>query len=197
MDPANKSAGFDMGRPSANIVTISHQHPHHSHAAGVRGEPIIIDGPGEYEIEGIQLFGILSPLLSESSDTNGEPPLRNTAYIVEADGLQVAHLGGGCTPPSTEEAELLSNLDILIIPIDGDKTVEPTQAARTVRDLEPKIVIPISYPGPRASGAQAQTLKAFLDATGLSPEEAQSKLSIQPRQIGEQQSVVLLEASRI
>ena len=192
MDPASKSAGFDMGRPTADIVTISRQHPHHAHAAGVRGQPIVIDGPGEYEIEGVQLFGLSSPLPAQ----NGEAPERNTAFLVEADGLHVAHLGGGCTPPSAEEAELLSNLDILIVPIDGDEAVEPVQAARTVRDLEPKIAIPVSYPGPQARGEASDALKAFLDAMGLSAEESQPKLSIRTRQLGDEQRIVLLIASR-
>ncbi len=192
MDPASKSAGFDMGRPSADIVTISRQHPHHAHAAGVRGQPIVIDGPGEYEIEGVQLFGLASPLPAQ----DGEAPERNIAFLVEADGLQIAHLGGGCAPPSAEEAELLSNLDILIVPIDGDEAVDPVQAARTVRTLEPKIAIPVSYPGPQAHGQQSEVLKAFLDATGLSAEESQPKLSVRARQLGDEQRIVLLDATR-
>jgi L-ascorbate metabolism protein UlaG (beta-lactamase superfamily) len=191
MDPASKDAGFDMGRPTANIVTISRHHPHHAHAAGVRGQPVIIDGPGEYEIEGVQLFGLPSPIPPQ----NGGSPERNTAYLVEAEGLLVAHLGGGCAPPSASEAELLSNVDILIVPIDGDEAIEPTQAARTVRDLEPTIVIPVSYPGPSAKGKDS-ALQAFLDATGLSAGEPEQKLSVRSRQLGENQRIVLLEASR-
>ena len=191
MDPAHKSAGFDMGRPTADIVTISRHHPHHDHAAGVRGQPIVIDGPGEYEIEGVQLFGLASPLPAE----NGHGPERNTAFLLEADDLHVAHLGGGCAPPSAEDAELLSNVDILIVAIDGEEAADPATAARTVRDLEPMITIPVSYPGPKAGGEQT-ALRAFLDASGLSAEDPQPKLSLRPRQLGEQQRIVLLEASK-
>jgi L-ascorbate metabolism protein UlaG (beta-lactamase superfamily) len=191
MDPASKSAGFDMGRPTADIVTISRQHPHHAHAAGVRGQPVIIDGPGEYEIEGVQLFGLPSPIPAK----NGGSPERNTAYLVEAEGLHIAHLGSGCATPSASEAELLSNVDILIVPIDGEEGIDPAQAARTVRDLEPSIVIPVSYPGPAETG-KGSALQAFLDATGLSAEEPQPKLSVRSRQLGEGQRIVLLEASR-
>ncbi len=196
MDPADKSAGFDMGRPSADIVTVSRHHPHHDHVAGVRGQPIVIDGPGEYEIRGVQLFGLPSPLPPEQADQADAPPERNTAFLVEAEGLHIAHLGGGCVPPRAEEAELLSNIDILIVAIDGDEAVEPGAAARTVRDLEPTIVIPVSYPGPNDRD-KASALGAFLEASGLTAEEAQPKLSIQARTLGEQQRVVLLEAQRV
>lgn len=193
MDPASREAGFDMGRPGADIVTISRHHERHGHAAGVRGQPIIIDGPGEYEIEGVQLFGLPSPLARTGDDAASE---RNTAYIVEAEGLHVAHLGSGCTPPREDGGGLFSNIDILIVPIGGDESVAPERAARTVRDLEPTIVIPVSYEGPSASGEQPAALRAFLDATGLSGGEPLPRLSIRPRQLGEEQRVVLLEASR-
>ena len=80
--------------------------------------------------------------------------------------------------------------------IGGAEHSEPAVAARTVRDLEPKIVIPVSYEGPSAAGEQPAALRAFLDATGLSGGEPQPRLSIRPRQLGEEQRVVLLEASR-
>ena len=195
MDPADKSAGFDMGRPAADIVTVSRHHPHHDYAAGVRGQPIVIDGPGEYEIRGVQLFGLPSPLPPGQAEQVEGAPARNTAFLLEAEGLHVAHLGGGCTPPSGEEAELLSNVDILIVAIDGDEAVEPEAAARTVRSLEPKIVIPVSYPGPNGHDKKS-ALGAFLEATGLTAGDPQRKLSIQARGLGEEQRVVLLQTQR-
>ena len=79
MDPADRSAGFTMGRPSAGIVTVGRRgHPHHSHSAGVRGGPVVLDGPGEYEIAGVQVFGVPGRLPA----AEGEPPeaSRNTAF---------------------------------------------------------------------------------------------------------------------
>lgn len=192
MDPTDKSAGFDMGRPTADIVTVSRHHPHHDYVAGVRGQPVVIDGPGEYEISGVQLFGLPSALPPSDADGDEATPGRNTAFLLEAEGLHVAHLGSGCVLPKAEEAELLSNVDILIVAIDGDEAVEPEAAARTVRDLEPRIVIPVSYPGPDGR-AKESALGAFLEASGLTAEEPLPKLTIQARALGEQQRVVLLE----
>lgn len=196
MDPANRSAGFDMGRPTADIVTVSRHHPHHDHSGGVRGQPVVIDGPGEYEISGVQVFGIANPL--PAADDESAPPdpaaRRNTAFLVEAEGLHLAHLGSGCQPPAAD-AELLSNVDILILAISGEEHTEPAVAARTVRDLEPKIVIPVGHAGQNGREKQSP-LGAFLEATGLSVEDPQARLSIQRRGLGEQQRVVLLEASR-
>ena len=196
MDPADRSAGFDMGRPTADIVTVSRHHPHHDHSPGVRGQPIVIDGPGEYEISGVQVFGIASPLpAADDAEATPDPAARrNTAFLVEAEGMHVAHLGSGCTPPAAD-AELLSNVDILILAISGEEHAEPAVAARTVRDLEPKIVIPVGYGGQDGDAKQGP-LGAFLEATGLTVEDPQARLSIQRRGLGEQQRVVLLEPSR-
>ena len=195
MDPAAREAGFDMGRPSADIVTISRRDPRHAHAAGVRGQPIVIDGPGEYEIEGVQLFGLPGPPPDAAEDGEGDPPGRSTAYVVEADGLRLAHSGGGGAPPDAEDAALFSSLDILLIPIGGEDAA-PERAARTVRDLEPTIVIPIGYPGPQAQGEGGAALRAFLDAAGLAPGDPLPKLSVRPRQVGEERRAVLLLPSR-
>ena len=47
MEPAARSEGVEMGRPAAAIVTVSHDHPAHAHAAGVRGDPVVLRRPGD------------------------------------------------------------------------------------------------------------------------------------------------------
>lgn len=198
MDPADRSAGFDMGRPTAQVVTISHQHPFHDHAAGVRGKPLVIDGPGEYEILGVQLLGVGAPMPARE----GAPALRNTTFVLEAEGLHVAHLGGVAVPPTADEAELLASIDILVIPV-GCDGVDPVDAARTVRELEPMITIPVAYPD-AAGGAKAGKQKAapkdpltiFIESIGLDAEEPTAKLSVQRRSLGEQRRLILLEPAR-
>lgn len=187
LDPYERSAGLDMGRPNADIVTVSHQDSRHNYVAGVRGQPLVIEGPGEYEIQGVQIVGIATALRPA---TEGERPARNTSYVVEAEGLHVAHLGGIGLPPTAEQAEPLSNADVLVLPIDGAGGFGPEEAARTVRALEPAIVIPIGYQPGEAGEA---SLQAFLKAMGLEPEAPQPKFTIQGRAGLETQRIVLLE----
>ena len=149
MDPCDKSSGFDMGRPAADIVTISNSDPHHSHLRGLRGDPIVVDGPGEYETKGVQLTGIATYL---SAPAAGAKPERNTAFLVESEELRLAHLGGLGTQLTTEQAEQLSNIDILVLPIGGGTTLDAEEATRIVRTLEPKVAIPVHYPAAGATG---------------------------------------------
>lgn len=183
MDPYQREGSLDMGRPNADIVTISHDDPRHSHVAGVRGQPLVITAPGEYEVQGVLIMGL------QTSPRGDDAAARNTAYLVEAEGMHVAQLGAAGAP--TSAAELLSNVDILLLPI-GEDGLDPDTAARTVRDLEPRITIPVGYDA-AASGGDAR-LKAFLSAVGIQAEEAVARFSIQGHGANEAQRVVLLEA---
>ncbi len=186
MDPYERSGGLDMGRPTADIVTVSHDDPKHNHLPGVKGQPLVIDGPGEYEVQGVQILGVATSLRpSEEGATAG----RNVVYLLEAEGLHVAHLGGLGAQLTAAEAEPLTNADILILPI-AEGTLEPEQAARTVRMLEPAITIPVGY---RTDGDQDPRLKAFLAAVGIEPEAPVAKLTVQGRGLGDSQRIVLLE----
>jgi L-ascorbate metabolism protein UlaG (beta-lactamase superfamily) len=191
MDPTDRSAGNDMGRPPGEIVTISHHHPHHDHVAGVKGDVMVIDGPGEYEISGIHIEGLRAAL----RPVEGADPaaLRSTIFIYESEELRLAHLGGLGAPPTAALAEHLSDLDVLFIPIDCAQALPADQAARTARALEPRIVIPIAYDPPARGMAPA--LQAFVQQLGLTPEEPVSRLTLNRRAVGgESTRIVLLES---
>ena len=189
MDPCDKAAGFDMGRPTADIVTISNDDPHHSNRRGVRGQPLEIDGPGEYEVGGVQITGVATYL---EPPAEGKPARRNTAYVVEGEELRLAHLGGLGAPLTTEQVEQLSNVDILVVPIGAGGAFDAEQAARTVRTLEPKVVIPVHYAGGGDAGDDGP-LRQFITAAGVEPEQAEHRLTIQRRGLGETLRIVLLE----
>ena len=200
MEPAARSAGVDMGRPNADIVTVSHDHPSHAHVAGVRGEPVVLTRPGEYEIQGMQLLGVathLAPAADAAGEAteNGAPAIRggrNVVFVLEAEQLRVAHLGGMGTPPTSEESEQLSGVDVLVVPVGGEGALKTAAAARLTRQLEPRVVIPVCYERD-ASGDSAE-LAAYLGALGLEAEAPVARLSLQRRGLTDTTRVLLLES---
>ncbi len=56
-DPYDKSVGLTLPKVRADIVTISHDQPGHNAADRVQGEPKVLRGPGEYEINNIFITG--------------------------------------------------------------------------------------------------------------------------------------------
>jgi L-ascorbate metabolism protein UlaG (beta-lactamase superfamily) len=187
MDPTDKSAGIDMIRPAGVIVTISRHHPHHDYVKGVKGSPFIVDGPGEYEILGVQFAAIRAFWPAEEDET----PEATTLYIGHAEDMRFSHLGGLGQPPTPEQAQELADADVLIIPIALPGGLDPEAAAKVARALEPKIVIPVGYKP--ANSGHSDELKAFLEGMGSDPEEPVSRFTVQRRNVGDGRRVVLLE----
>ena len=88
-DPYDGSIGYSLGKPKANIVTSSHNHPGHSFVAGIGGEPRVVRGPGEYEIANVFITGISTFHDAEKGNKWG----KNTVYLIEMDEITVCHLG--------------------------------------------------------------------------------------------------------
>lgn len=140
-DPYSPASGYSLGKQNARIITVSHQHPEHSYISGVGGEPRLIRGPGEYEIGGVMILGLSTFHDGEKGKTRG----KNTVYLIEIDELSVCHLGDLGHVLTAELAEELGNIDILLVPVGGVNTINASAAAEVVRQLEPKIVIPMHY----------------------------------------------------
>ncbi|MCA9848196.1 MAG: MBL fold metallo-hydrolase [Dehalococcoidia bacterium] len=189
MDPYDKSAGGTLGRPDAHIITVSHDDPMRNGIAQVapaEGDPMVLTGPGEYEIRGVIIEGVRSSLRGD-----GEPvDLRSTLWLFEAEDIRVAHLGGMGAAPSGAAMDVLSVADIVFVPIGLPDTLQGADAAKAVRAMEPSIVIPIGY-----DPADEAALKAFVSAMAATPEEPVSRFTVNKRDVADDtKRLVLLEA---
>ena len=186
-DPLPDSIGLHMGETSALAVTVSNQHQNHSYWQGVDGNPKVLRGPGEYELSGIYITGIMS-LWSE-----GDPEdKRNTIYLFEMENLRLCHLGDVSNVLSTGQVEDLTPVDILFVPAGGSCTVEIPQALEMIQRLEPRIVIPMHYglPGLRVDLGNLDT---FLREMGLRDLQPQARLNISASTLPPEMRVVILE----
>ena len=171
-DPYSPSLGYSLGKPTARIVTVSHQHPGHSYVQGIGGEPRVITGPGEYEISGILIIGIATFHDAEGGGKRG----RNTIYLMEVDEVSVCHLGDLGHVLTAEQAEELGNVDILLLPVGGVSTINAPAAAEVVRRLEPKVVIPMHYKT-QALSWELEPVGRFLKEIGVKEVNSHPKLS--------------------
>jgi len=140
-DPYAPDLGYSLGKRSADIVTISHQHPGHSYFEGIDGEPKRVAGPGEYEISGILVIGMATFHDGEGGGRRG----KNTLYIMDVDEISVCHLGDLGHVLTTERSEGVDEVDVLMVPVGGVSTIDATVAAEVVRQLTPKVVVPMHY----------------------------------------------------
>jgi len=174
-DPYPTDMGYTMGKQEARIVTVSHQHPSHSFIEGIGGEPHVVARPGEYEIGGVLIMGIATFHDAAAGKTRG----KNTVYHMEIDGISVCHLGDLGHKLSDEQAEEIDDVDVLLIPVGGVSTIDAALAAQIVRQIVPKIVIPMHYKTP-AINRELAPVSAFLKEMGIDNIEAKPKLSVTP-----------------
>ncbi len=140
-DPFDDSIGYQKGKLSANIVTVSHDHPGHNFTSGIEGNPKLITGPGEYEIGGIFIYGVST----FHDNTKGEERGKNTIYLIEIDDVKVCHLGDLGHIPTATQLDEISDIDVLLIPIGGNSTINAATAIELVNIMTPNIVIPMHY----------------------------------------------------
>jgi len=171
-DPYPPSLGYSLGKPTARIVTVSHQHPGHSYVQGVGGEPKPVSGPGEYEISGVLIIGIATFHDRERGRRRG----KNTVYLIEVDNLAVCHLGDLGHVLTSEQVEELGDVDVLLLPVGGVSTINAPMAAEVVRQLEPKVVVPMHYKT-EALNWELEPVERFLKEIGMERVVSQPKLS--------------------
>jgi L-ascorbate metabolism protein UlaG (beta-lactamase superfamily) len=172
-DPYSPGLGYSLGKPNARIVTVSHQHSGHSYVQGISGEPRLVTGPGEYEIGSVLIIGIATFHDEEKGSNRG----KNTVYLMEVGEISVCHLGDLGHMLTAEQMEELGNVDILLIPVGGVSTINAPIAAEIVRQLEPKVVIPMHYQT-EVLNRELEPVERFLKEIGVEGVTPQPKLSL-------------------
>lgn len=192
-DPYDKSVGLASPKVRADIVTISHDQPGHSSVDRVQGEMKVLRGPGEYELNSVFITGATTYHHKNSPNATE----RNVIFFFQFGDLTVGHLGDlGEVPTQAEIEELnLGEVDILLVPIGGGATLDPTRAVEVIGLFEPKIVIPMHYRHPGLAPELAATLEPidkFLKEFGATAPEPQEMLKVSKSGLPEETQVVIL-----
>ena len=187
-DPYSPDLGYSLGKPTARIVTVSHQHSGHSYVQGIGGEPRLVTGPGEYEIGGVLIMGVATFHDGEKGKKRG----KNTVYVMEVGEISVCHLGDLGHVLTAEQVEELDNVDVLLLPVGGVSTIDASMAVEVVRQLDPKIVIPMHYKT-EALSWELESVEKFLKEMGAEQVDSQHKLSLTKSNLPITMQVFLLE----
>ena len=190
--------GADWGYPpvasTASVVTISNDHPHHAGLSGVDGRPRVLRGPGEYEIGGALIWGVRT--VHRKNDS--APISKNTAFIIQLEELTFCHLGDLADAPlSPEELTRIKDADVLLVPVGGNCTINATQAAAVVAQVEPKLIVPMHYATEETRGfVPLDEIERFCKELGATEAAPRARLSVTPSSLPSEPTVVLLEKSR-
>lgn len=196
-DPYQKSIGLTLPKIKADIVTSSHDRPGHNAIDRITGDPKIITGPGEYEVSNIFVTGATTYHRVKAD----QPREQNVVFFFEFNGFTIGHLGDlGEVPKQREIDELnLGEVDVLMVPVGGVNTLDPTRAVEVIGMLEPRLVIPMHYQQNGLSKqlhAELEPLDKFLKEFGVSTPEPIDMLKVVKSSLPEETEVVLLTVSQ-
>ncbi len=198
-DPYDRSVGADIGRPTAHIATVSHDHGDHANIAAVkpmRERLFVIDGPGEYEVGGVMITGVRTFHDNQKGAERGS----NTVYVIHMDDVVFCHLGDLGHDLTTHQLDEIGNVDVLFIPVGGDETIGPAEAVSVISQIEPRIVIPMHYAASeqRSFTSDLAPIDKFAHEVGLKEIVPEEKLNVTQANLpaeGEQTRFVIMKAS--
>jgi len=117
---------------------------------------------------------------------------KNTVYLMEVDEVSVCHLGDLGHVLTTEQVAELDNVDVLLLPVGGVSTIDAPLAAEVVRQLEPKVVVPMHYKT-EALDRELEPVGRFLKEMGVKEVNSQPKLSFTKPSLPATMQVFLLD----
>ena len=189
-DPFTAKSGLGDPKIKGDVVTISHLNNGASRydASNVNGYTQLLDGPGEYEIGGVFITGIPSPRKTAEEK-------RNTIYVYNYNGLNVAHVGELDKVPTQTQIDKLGAVNILLLPVGGNDVLTSSQASELISMIEPSIVVPMMY-SEKGLKYEYEPVDKFVAEMGITEVNVEASLKITNSSLPEETQFVFLEPKR-
>lgn len=140
-DPYDAHVGYPMREVKCDVVTVSHSHGDHNCTDKVKGSALIIDRAGVTRVDdNVTVTAI--PCWHDNAQ--GAKRGSNLIFIIDADGLRIAHFGDLGEWDESLAAQL-QDIDIALLPVGGFYTLSPERAAQLVTRIQPRLLIPMHY----------------------------------------------------
>jgi L-ascorbate metabolism protein UlaG (beta-lactamase superfamily) len=149
IDPVSANVGYKVAPiEGVDAVAITHEHSDHNNLALAPGGPKVLRGlaGGEWAkidetIKGarIRTAGVYH------DNAQGSTRGKNAVFVIEANGLRIVHLGDLGHLLSPQQVTAIGPVDVLIIPVGGNYTIDPASATQVADSLKPSVVIPMHY----------------------------------------------------
>jgi len=177
IDPYENTTGLRFPRTlEGQVVAVTHNEEDANNTASVSGDPFIINMPGEYEVKGVFVYGIAAD--------------DQTIYRIEAEGINIAHLGALKRELTDAELQQLGDIDILMVPVGGGRVMSPSVAAEVIGSIEPRVVIPMSHGIPNVKEKLA-TVDEFCKAFGVCRRESSNKYKVTRKDLPEDDMLIM------
>lgn len=141
-DPFDAACGYPLTETQADAVLVSHGHHDHSAVETISGNPRIIREAGTYTLEsGVTVTAI--PAFHD--EVQGAKRGSTLLFLLEAEGLRIAHLGDLGHLLTAEQRKALAPVDVLMLPVGGFYTIDAATAQEVAESLRARVIVPMHY----------------------------------------------------
>ena len=187
IDPWDKKTFGTMSRPKAHLILHSRSGDPLSSgndqvAPAGNQTPIVFDRPGEYEISGVQVEGYKTSESTVKTEADSEPiqaVAGGTSWLIKLEGISIGILSGLKHALPTTGKGLFTNADVVLCPIGLAEAIPQEIMVKTVREINPSVVIPYGY-----DSEEDENLTAFVGAFGSSVSDPVDSLTIAGKDVG-------------
>ncbi len=153
------SVAYTPIREKVDAVTISHAHGDHRHVpAGLGQETLVIRDKINASVKGINIKSVDSFHDSAGGRERGS----NSIFIFDVDGIRVVHFGDLGHMLDDKQLKELGNVDVALLPVGGNFTIDANAANEVIKKLKPKIVIPMHFKTDKV-GLDIDSVDIFLE----------------------------------
>jgi L-ascorbate metabolism protein UlaG (beta-lactamase superfamily) len=128
-----------------DIVLTSHDHDDHNNTKDIKGTFKHFNKEGVYKEKGLTIEAF--PCYHDQSE--GKERGNNLLFMIEVDGLRLAHMGDLGHTLAQETVKKMGRVDIVLLPVGGFYTIGPDEAGMVMNDIKPKFTIPMHYKTPK------------------------------------------------
>lgn len=168
INPYKDGKGLKLPELKGEIVVVTGTQEGNDNVEAVKGDPKVVDWPGEYEISGVVLTATPSP--------NGEGFL----FTMVGEAARICYLENVGKKLEEDFVDTIGDVDILILPVGGENGMDAETAHSIAETIEPRCVIPMNY-DVEGSNAGLSGVDAFLKLIGAANAQPQEKFSIARR----------------
>lgn len=189
--------GFQTPGFAPDIVTMNNSHESHYTESPEPGIRHVLRGwsPGvgkgmarhNIRIRDMKVFNVPTNI-GEYGDPKGNG---NSIFVFEISNLCIAHLGHLHHVLTREQLLRLGRVDILFVPVDGGMTITHPQAIAVIKQIEPRLVLPMHFGFMGAPDLFFEQAKSFW--TIRSAEDA--ILTVSRRTLPKTTEILFLQAS--
>ena len=147
-DPVGEASGFPVSPVKADIALVSHHHHDHCAMENAPGAKVIEIAGVHCPADGLRVTAVKS----FHDDANGTKRGENLLFLLEAEGLRVAHLGDLGHLPTPAQRQAIGPVDVLrarkrieVHALGGFYTIDAAQAKETAALLGAKVILPMHY----------------------------------------------------